>query len=79
MIREDSQIMNQTTIEIEEREEFSEGENTFDFIPEFNKKAMYLSNGEMLILSSASDEDEKISQPEIHLLLLISENGRSAE
>ena len=64
MIREDSQIMNLVAIEIEEREEFSEGSNTFDFIPELNKKAMYLSDGQMLILSFASDEDEKISQPE---------------
>ena len=64
MIREDSQIMNQEAIEMEERKEFSEGANTFDFIPEFNKKAMYLSDAQMLILSSASDEDEKISQQE---------------
>ncbi len=56
--------MNQAAIQNEEREEFSEGANTFDFIPEFNKKAMYLSDGQMLILSFASDEDEKISQPE---------------
>ena len=41
MIREDSQIMNQEAIEMEEREE-SEGANTFDFIPVFNKEAMYL-------------------------------------
>ena len=68
MNREESQINNQAAIEIEESEEFSEGANTFDFIPEFNQKEKYLSNGEMLFLSSASDEDQKTSQSEIQQL-----------
>ena len=68
MFREESQIMNQAAIEAEEKKEFSEGANTFDFIPEFNKEVMYLSNGQMLFLSSESDEDEKINHPKNQLL-----------
>ena len=50
---------------LEEAKDFSERKSTFDFVPEFDKDAMYRSDGETLFLDDAADDDEDFNSSEI--------------
>jgi hypothetical protein len=55
----------QRLLALEEAKDFSEGKSTFDFVPEFEKDAMYRSDGETLFLDDAADVDEDFNEAEI--------------